>query len=349
MKINVFSHAKWAALAAGLTMFSAVAYGQRSLGKDDVFVFDSYFSKGDYSKKYSTRAGTGDEFWRRWLHELMFYEGAGYSAIAEFGKGGFGNNVGLAYILHFSPPEWGALVGAELGIYNAKYSNLNKPFAYAIDRVDIPSLNIHDDIMYHVDMLGINEKTMLFYVNVPVMVRYLFAVSEFGQSSGKGGYTFGSPDVQTFYVQAGAKIGIPVYSSFSTTYSKADVFMNNLGTGQKHNNQPQYGLQVYEKGSNKGDVAAALSVMFSVEFGYVLPLQKITYSRPWHEKVNFYAGIYFDYAFNRIAVMQPSPLMYDMYGDPSTPLTSSVLATNPLHNATIGLKIGASFTWGPYY
>jgi hypothetical protein len=324
-------------------------YAQRSLNSDDVFVFDNMFGKSDFSKRFKSKK---DQVWDYWVHEFAFYEGAGYSGIAGLANGGFGNNVGFAYICNFLPPDWAILVGAELGIYSSKYTNVDVSKGYTIDQISIPSLNIEGPLRYLVDIQGANETSRVFMVNVPIMARYLFSVSMFGSATGQGGYQFGSPDVHTFYVAAGVKIGIPMYSKYTSSYSEANVYMVNDATSQEHTGQPSYGLKNdYGHQSWSGKYTLGTSVMFSVEFGYMLPLIKMVYNRPWHDKVRFYGGIFFDYGLNPLAPLKPAPLMYseknvDNAGN-LKPEFVSITATNPMNNMTVGFKITASFSMEP--
>jgi hypothetical protein len=332
-----------------LSIMCAAAYAQRSLSSDDIFVFDNQFGKSDFKKRFKN---SKDHFWDYFAHELAFYEGAGYSTLTGLANGGFGNNVGLAYVCNFVPNAWAILLGAEFGIYNTKYKNEHITKSYSLDRVEITELDIADDLMYVVDMNGVNETSRVFMINVPIMLRYTFSTAFFGSATGKGGYQFGSPDVHTFYVAAGVKLGVfAPHSKYTSTYDKAYVSMMNYATGQQHGgegyeDEPLYSLKTYSNEKENGKFSLNTSVMLSFEFGYVLPLMKLLYTKPVHEKIKFYAGIYFDYGLNRLATLKPAPLMYN-YDVTNKPDFVSATATNPMHNMTIGLKVTASFTWTP--
>jgi hypothetical protein len=335
-------------------MLGGTAYAQRSLGSDNVFIFDNLFNKASVGKKNYN--APSEHIWDMWVHDFHFYEGAGYSKLAEFGNGSWGNNVGLGYALNFlnpnnSPINLSLFTGAEFGIYNASYKNLTKTYSQIIDDspIQVEGTILTGDLSFNARMTKANEKSSIYYVNIPIMLRYTFAMSVFGTSTGRGGYQFGNPDVDMFYVGAGVKIGLPITSSYQGDFDIANTYMIDTRTDpdREHTNQQLYGLKSWNNGeiNMQGKLNPKMSVMFAFEFGYILPLQKLIFEHPWQERVFFYGSLFFDYALNRIASQTESPISFN-YADPTIPIAGSITETSPMHNMTIGLKIGVWYSLG---
>ena len=182
-------------------------------------------------------------------------------------KNGFGGGVGVGYT-HFFSEQLGILGGLEVSLYNAK-ANLDKISTnYSV--TDIEGENFD----YRSAISNYTEKQNAFYLNVPIMVQYLFGKDN------------------RFYIAGGGKIGIPLTSKYKVegaTYQNSGYYEFE----DKELTSPEYmGFGTFT--DRKVDESMDLKVSFTVSAEAGLNWQLSA-------KQTLYTGFYCDYGLNNIS------------------------------------------------
>jgi len=124
-----------------------------------------------------------------------------YMPVVGTRKTGFGGAFGLGYVRFFNP-NWGIRTGAELAVYNTSFHLRKLVDMYTRQGFDdlTPGWSGADEIIdYHTEVSNYTEIQRMFSVNIPLMVQF--------QTPFVGGN-------HQFFLAAGAKIGIPINSTF---------------------------------------------------------------------------------------------------------------------------------------
>ena len=139
-------------------------------------------------------------------HEFSVWSSFGastlhYRPVVGTRETGLGGAFGLGYVYFFNP-NWGFRTGAEIAVYNTSFHLRKLVDMYTRQGFDdlTPGWSGADEIIdYHTEVSNYTEIQRMFSVNIPLMVQF--------QTPLAGGN-------HQFFVSAGAKIGIPINSTF---------------------------------------------------------------------------------------------------------------------------------------
>lgn len=225
-------------------------------------------------------------------------------------KDGIGFNLGLDYAYYFSG-NFGIAVGAEYQQMKATLDGLRFNGAYdAIDYEDEP-------FEFRYNMARITEKQKVGFVNIPLTLVYRNTDN-------------------TFYIRAGAKVGIPITSKFTGNY--------NLSTSGYYE---QYNGELFDPlfmgFGNFGRVSANGSSI-DLKPSYIATLEVgITEPIGAH---NFYVGFYADYGLNNIAGDKTHPVQYTVQQSGAGFKYNSILESGYVDNIktlAFGVKLRYAF------
>ncbi|GHT67787.1 hypothetical protein FACS189452_06180 [Bacteroidia bacterium] len=359
-----------------LTLTSTNGYAQRSFGSDNIFVFDNFFDQMSFS---SSSKGGFTQFLGKFSHELFVYGSAGISSLSGLGNGGLGTNFGVGYSIDFLPeyPAWSIYIGVEGGMYSSNVSYANKTYEYSL--FEIPPYVVGGTLitpfpssyLYRVTLEGATESGRAFLLNIPIMGRFKFPLdfiipSSHSSSSSIGGYTAGNTDTHYAYAAAGVKIGIPLSGKYNNKFGETTISGFNGLTWQDDDDyggdydatKGELGFGEHPGLSQSGVLDSKLSVMLSLEAGYILPLNRVFRTTSTADQLTGYIGVYFDYGLNNSSPMANSPIEagiinkspVDMdinsptYGKLHKPNFHSLTAPSAIHNMSLGLILRLSFT-----
>ena len=191
--------------------------------------------------------------------------GLNYSPAAGSQTNGFGGGFGLGYHFFFSP-YWGVGTGVEFSLYNSKFDQKNDNLRHHYVTVDF----VGDNFIFSSVATGFSEKQKASMLQIPIMLQY--------QTGG------------LFYAAAGAKVAIPVSSSFNSSGN-----IQNTGwfshEQYPYREDPALGLSSYPNFSGKGDLEIKAAVLASIEAGVKLRLTN---------KTALYIGAFLDYGLNNV-------------------------------------------------
>lgn len=207
-------------------------------------------------------------------HEVTLVASGLYASLAyelpeTHVRTGMDVSLGVEYKFLFNK-NFGIGLGAEYQGYNAMASSDSISGAYTTTDYEMESF----EFRYTAENLV--EEQQVGYINIPVLLHY--------ENKRYG-----------FYIKAGAKIGIPVTSKYSTRY--------NLHTSGYYN---QYNVELFDpefmgfgsyrslKGSGN-NLKFNTNIIGTFEFGAKLPLSN---------KHNLYGGLFIDYGINNIKTNQ---------------------------------------------
>ena len=189
-----------------------------------------------------------------------------YKSTNGIEKAGYGWSADLAYHFYFS-----TRVGIKAGMAIQSYSS-STVLNFTEETPDIDSEA--DDYIFRAKFSNWQEQQQLLNIELPVAVLYLFPVSE------------------RFFLQTsvGVKICLPISSTYKKTggsittsayYPKWNVELTNL---------PQYGYDTFTN-TYKGTYNSTIGIAGIAEIG---GQYKLT------EKLNLYAGLYYNYGLNNM-------------------------------------------------
>jgi Outer membrane protein beta-barrel domain len=191
-------------------------------------------------------------------------------------KDGVGFNLGLDYAYYFSD-NIGFAIGAEYQQMGAKLNAQRLSGAY--DAIDYEQ----EPFEFRYNMASITEKQKVGFVNIPLTLVYRNTDN-------------------TFYIRAGAKVGIPVTNKFTGNYT--------LSTSGYYE---QYNAELFDPlfmafgnfgrvSANGTSIDLKPSYIATLELGITEPISS-------H---NFYVGFYVDYGLNNIAGNKTHPVVYEV-------------------------------------
>ena len=172
-------------------------------------------------------------------HEFSVWSSFGastlhYKPVVGTRETGLGGAFGLGYV-HFFNPNWGFRTGAEIAVYNTLFHLRKLVDMYTRQGFDdlTPGWTGADEIIdYHTEISNFTEIQRLFSVNIPLMVQF--------QTPLAGGN-------HQFFVSAGAKIGIPINSTFMVQNASLYTWYFDHKTRQEFRPDPtDYGMPYLE-------------------------------------------------------------------------------------------------------
>jgi len=172
-------------------------------------------------------------------HEFSVWSSFGastlhYKPVVGTRETGLGGAFGLGYV-HFFNPNWGFRTGAEIAVYNTSFHLRKLVDMYTRQGFDdlTPGWTGADEIIdYHTEISNFTEIQRLFSVNIPLMVQF--------QTPLAGGN-------HQFFVSAGAKIGIPINSTFMVQNASLYTWYFDHKTRQEFRPDPtDYGMPYLE-------------------------------------------------------------------------------------------------------
>ena len=253
-------------------------------------------------------------------NEFSLYAGAGqssmnYKLLNGDRSNGFGGDFGAGYT-HFFNENFGINTGLGLAFYSAKTKINNETTLISSNLKD----NEGDDFDMHSTLKNFEEKQNAMFLNIPVMLQF---------QTGK---------INKFYLQGGAKIGIPISGNYETT----DATITNKAYYPKYDNwattQKFMGFGVFQNQKSEGDLGLNVSLMLSAETGMKWNLSN---------KLRLYTGLFFDYGLNDIINKHDKPFINYNLANPENISTNSVLEslsntetmTNKVSIVAIGFKL----------
>ena len=202
-------------------------------------------------------------------HELSVYGAGGLSSFryqlpnCDVSQG-MGGNFGLGYT-YFVNQQWGAHIGAGLGMYNAKVT-VNDITMISPDLID----NEGDRFDMHTILSGYRETQHAMYVNLPVMAVYQRPL---------------------FYVMGGVKTGIPINAKYTASSAK----LENASYYPEYDNwatsQEFAGNGDFDDKKFKDKLKLGVSLMLALEAGTKIDVSK---------NISMYIGAFLDYGLNSV-------------------------------------------------
>jgi Outer membrane protein beta-barrel domain len=198
-----------------------------------------------------------------------------YDGVGADIKDGIGFNAGLDYAYYFSQ-NFGIATGAEYQRMSAEFDGKGT-LSGAYDAVDYEQ----EAFQFRYNMGQVKEEQKVGFINIPLVFVY-------------------RDSKNSFYIRAGAKVGLPVTSKFSGTRN-----LTTSGYYPQYNGElfdPEFmGFGSFGKVSTSGSsIDLKPSYMATLELGII-------------EEIggnNFYAGFYCDYGLNNIAGDKSHPVEY---------------------------------------
>jgi len=191
---------------------------------------------GVHAQNIDTIATENPSFCR---HEFSVWSSFGastlhYRPVVGTRETGLGGAFGLGYV-HFFNPNWGVRTGAEVAVYNTSFHLRKLVDMYTRQGFDdlTPGWIGADEIIdYHTEVSNFTEIQRLFSVNIPLMVQF--------QTPLAGGN-------HQFFLSAGAKIGIPINSTFMVQNASLYTWYFDHKTRQEFRPDPtDYGMPYLE-------------------------------------------------------------------------------------------------------
>lgn len=220
-------------------------------------------------------------------HELSVSGGIGLSTLKFDVNNGdhtqkIGGTISFGYSYFFND-NWAINTGLEITNYNSDATLNSFTDSYS-------AKDTEGDFTFNTSVSDYKEEQRSIFLNIPVMGQFQTPVM----------------DNHKFYVAAGAKIGIPVSSSYKT--SGANFETSGTYPGETISNVPGLGFHKFTGKKVDEDLKLKTAFMLSLETGmkWALP-----------SSMSLYTGIYFDYGLNDIR-NSDKDLKFLTYQDPST-------------------------------
>ena len=250
--------------------------------------------------------------------ELSVYGGGGLSGLKYKPVDGsqsmrFGGLSGIGYTW-FLNEKWGIVTGVEFGFYGAKCT-FSDNLGNSYQAESGTSEQAGNDFTFDYSFKGYEEKQKATYIQIPVMAQFQTGI---------------------FYAAGGVKLGFPV----SSNYKSSAVNLATSGyfpfEDQTYTTLPDRGFGTYTPFSAKDDLDLNMTFALAIEAGAKWVLS---------EKINLYAGIYFDYGLNNIAESNHFPIV-EYSKDVSGKLTyhSATNLADSMKPLAIGLKVRISYS-----
>ena len=206
--------------------------------------------------------------------ELSVYGGGGLAGLKYKLDAGSqnmrsGGLAGIGYTWYFNA-AWGIATGVELAFYGGKCTFVDN-FGGSYQAESGTSLQPGNDFTFAYAFKGYEEKQKATFIQIPVMAQFQ-----------KG----------MFYAAGGVKLGFPASASYDVSASSLATSGYFPAEGQTYNTLPDRGLGTYSPFSVNNDLDLNVIVALALETGVKWALS---------DKINLYAGVYFDYGFNKIA------------------------------------------------
>ena len=250
--------------------------------------------------------------------ELSVYGGGGLSGLKyklDAGSPGmrFGGLAGIGYTWHFNA-TWGITTGVELAFYGGKCTFDNN-FGGSYQAESGTSSQPGNDFTFEYSFKGYDEKQNATYIQIPVMAQFQ-----------KG----------MFYAAGGAKLGFPVSACYEVSASSLATSGYFPAEGQTYNTLPDRGLGTYNSFSINDDLSSSVIVALALEAGAKWALS---------DKVNLYAGVYFDYGLNNIAKKSDVPMVeYSKEAAGKLIYHSATGLSDSMKPLAVGLKLRISYS-----
>jgi len=231
-------------------------------------------------------------------------------------KAGFGGAFGFGYTQFF-----GRFVGLGFGLEGALYQASLEVADYSLQTPVATPAGLSGNFFMQADYDALAKTQMAPALQVPVMLQ---AQIPMGSS-------------QFFYLAAGAKIGLPLATTWKQTAGSLTTRGYSEYTGQTYENMPSHGFTVQSPFAASGSLelnsasgGSAIFLTFIAEAGFKFKIS---------DKNSVYTGVFMDLAgLNSVFVMADKKLLE--YGDDSSfnYLYNSILQTNDINVSQDGIK-----------
>ncbi len=225
----------------------------------------------------------------------------------------FGGLAGIGYTW-FINSHWGLVTGAELAFYSAK-ATLNDNYGGSYQAESGTSAQPGNDFTFAYSYKGYSEKQTAMYVQIPVMGQFQTGI---------------------FYIAGGVKVGFPVSSEYKICASSLATSGTFPTEGQTYNTLPDRGMGDYGTFSTDGDLKPGVDLMLALETGVKWTLS---------ERMNLYAGVYFDYGLNSIAADSSNAAIveYDRQVAGKLEYHSITSLADKMNTIAVGLKVKIAY------
>ena len=250
--------------------------------------------------------------------ELSVYGGGGLSGLKYKLDAGsptmrFGGLVGVGYTWNFHA-TWGITTGIELAFYGSKCT-FNDNFGGSYQAESGTSSQSGNDFTFVYTFKEYEETQNATYILIPVMAQFQ-----------KG----------MFYAAGGAKLGLPANLGYKVSASGLATSGYFPAEGQTYNTLPDRGFGTYSPFSVSDDISANIIAALALEAG-----AKWTLS----DKINLYAGVYFDYGLNNIAKSSDVPVVeYSKQATGKLVYHSATGLSDSMKPLAVGLKVRISYS-----
>ena len=257
-------------------------------------------------------------------HEFSVWGAGGVSALnynPTFGDraGKAGGMFGMGYTVYAA--KWlGISIGAEVGLYRTAYrlKNLKDSYTrYGFDDLTPDWTGANEKIDYHAELQTYGENQQLYTLNIPLALQFEIPLGESGHR---------------FYISAGAKLGIPLKSTFQVSDATLYTWYYDYKSNQEFRPDPtDYGTPYLEDlgcfynqpySTGKQSVKFKPAGLLSFELGAKWRL---------NSKLSLYSGAYLDYGFNA-AVKQGGDRFFEFNPEQGEMSSNSILTSQYTHN-----------------
>lgn len=253
-------------------------------------------------------------------HKIAVIAGGGLSFLnyhLEFDgekKPGFAGTIGAAYEYSLNN-QWRLHTGINLAYYSAKAEMTDFSYEHPI----IPSPYPAGDYRLQVSGKGFQEKQSIMYLNIPLMMKYLYPLKK----------------KVNIYAMGGLKFGIPISSKFNESIDQYTTKGYSSYSHQTHENEPDHGFSTYYNQTNSGSLDLKFNASLAFEIGCEWILKNTH---------RFSTGIYFDYGLNNIASGEKASIInYHVEKPSELQLKSITAASDKINLMAAGVMVRYTF------
>ncbi|GHU95341.1 hypothetical protein FACS1894156_4780 [Bacteroidia bacterium] len=200
------------------------------------------------------------------------------------------------------------------------------------------------EIIYTTDLKNYNENQSVYYLNIPIMLRYTGILKMAnGQASSAAGYAGTYASENRIFVSGGIKIGIPLSAKVEQSAASLLLDGESALTHDKwsESNLPPDVVHEYGFGNRTGEIIGTRSL--AMKLGITASLEA-GYEHPINEHWNLYGGVYFDYGLVNLLDKTASRLVQPNDGRAPT-IATYAAASDKVTNMAVGVIIRASFAY----
>ena len=263
-------------------------------------------AQSQYSAEFTVSLGAGSS-------------GLKYQINGEQSKSRFGGEVGVDYSHYFSKMV-GISLGLEAGMFAGSINMQSISYKQPIETLP----EVYGTFLLQADYTGFKEKQNVLLLQIPVMLRFQFPVSE----------------KAFLFLGTGIKAGFPVSSKWNQNTATLTTVGYSEYTYQQYADMPNHGFSTFSDVSASGKLELKTPVLFALEGGLKMSIGEGKY---------LYTGVFLDYGLNDI-LKKPEKAYLLEYNSasPADYNYNSILTTNQ-YSVPGGIKpfaVGIKFKMG---